>query len=220
MQSTRLTIVEDQTLYRQMLAMLLSSTPGMQVHSAYPDVTSARRGLDPTQIDVALLDLRLPDGDGLSLGEHLRGENPDLGIVVLSASDSMHSLLEIADENLGGWSYLSKTSSLSAGILVHAIRESAAGRIVLDPAITRSRHRRPAGRLSALSTRQFEVLGMVAQGLTNAAIAQQLSLSRRSVDAHVNAIYAALSVNPDGSRNPRVEAVRIYLDSTAPEASA
>lgn len=215
MQSYRVAIVEDQPLYRQMLTLLLSTTPSLRLVAACADAATARTQLQPDQLDVALLDLRLPDGDGLSVGRELRRRNPDLGIVVLSASDSMHSLLELDDRESAGWSYLSKSSALTAASLVQTIRHTAAGRMVLDPSVTRSRRPRLDGDLARLSSRQLEVLGLAAEGLTNSAIAERLSLSRRSVDAHVNAIYATLGVQSSPHHNPRVSAVRAYLAQSA-----
>ena len=215
MQPHRIAIVEDQPLYRQMLALLLSSTPALKLVAVCADAASAQRDLRADDLDVALLDLRLPDGDGLSVGRGLRRRNPGLGIVILSASDSMHALLELDDHEAAGWSYLSKSSALSAHSLIRAIQHTAAGRTVLDPTVTRDRRPRPSGPLAQLSARQFEVLGLAAEGLTNSAIADRLGLSPRSVDAHVNAVYQALGIQSTPRNNPRVTAVRSYLAHTA-----
>lgn len=220
MQSYRVAIVEDQPLYRQMLTLLLSSTPSLRLVAACPDAATARAQLQPDQLDVALLDLRLPDGDGLSVGRELRRRNPDLGIVVLSASDSMHALLELEDREAAGWSYLSKSSALTVKALVQTIQHTAAGRVVLDPTVTRARRPRPDGDLARLSSRQLEVLALAAEGLTNSAIATRLTLSRRSVDSHVNAIYSALGVQSSPDHNPRVSAVRAYLAQSAGSSTA
>jgi len=215
-QEYRVAVVEDQPLYREMLAVLLSSVPGLRLGPVCADAASARADIDATEVDVALLDLRLPDGDGLTVGRELRRANPAIGLVLLSGADSMHALLELPQAESAGWSYLSKTSSLSAGSLVHAIRRTARGHSVLDPALAGRRRVRSDGPLASLSPRQREVLALIAQGLTNAGIAEQLTLSTRSVDAHVNAIYAELGIQSAGSRNPRVAAVRAYLADTTP----
>ncbi|MFI8594127.1 response regulator [Microbacterium sp. NPDC078428] len=220
MHPLRVAVVEDQPLYRQMLGLLLSSTTGIRLVAACAGAQDAARSLRASEVDVALLDLHLPDGDGLGVGRALRRENPGIGIVILSASDSMHALLELDADEAAGWSYLSKSSALTAHALVRAIQHTAAGRTVLDPAVTRGRAPRPHGPLDALSARQFEVLGLAAEGLTNHAIAERLGLSRRSVDAHVNAIYHALGIQSSTAHNPRVTAVRSYLAHTARRAHA
>jgi DNA-binding NarL/FixJ family response regulator len=212
----RVSVVEDQPLYRQMLALLLSSVHGIRLGAVCAGAAAALAEIDAAATDVALLDLRLPDGDGLAVGRELRRRNPDIGLIILSASDSMQALLEVPQAESRGWSYLSKTSSLSASALVHAIRRTAKGHSVLDPELAQRRRARVEGALAPLSPRQREVLALVAQGLTNSAIAERLGLSTRSVDAHVNAIYAELGIHGEGGVNPRVAAVRVYLSETVP----
>jgi len=217
--AVRVGIVEDQPLFRKMLSVLLDATDGLVVAGEYASAAEASQGLDARAVDVALLDLRLGDGDGLTLGRDLRRRNRSLGVLVLSASDSMHVLLEIPRHEAGGWGYLSKTSSLSAPALVFAIRSVAEGRAVLDPAIRAQREVRRQSPLAQLSARQREVLALVADGLTNSAIAVRLGISPRSVDGHLNAAYAGLGLQASPDRNPRVEAVRAYLAHTVPGSS-
>lgn len=209
----RIALVEDQPLYRDMLAGLLRAVPDFDLVAA---VSSAAEAADfPRDLDVALLDITLPDGDGLQLGRTLQRARPDLSIVLLSAVDRLTALLEIPEDQRRRWSYLSKTSALSATSLLSAIRASAAGRSVLDRELVERRRARPRGRLAALSARQFEVLSLLAEGLTNTAIARRLELADRSVDNHVNAVYGALGLGGDAERNPRVSAVRIFLEESA-----
>lgn len=208
-------VVEDQPLFREMLAVLLADQNGLRV-AAVADSVAGARAVDMRGIHVALLDLRLPDGDGIGLGRDLRRRKPDLGVLVISASDSISTLLEVPGNEAAGWGFLSKNSSLTASALVYAIRAVAAGRAVLDPAIRAQREIRRNSPLSRLSPRQREVVALVAEGLTNAAVATRLGISPRSVDAHLNAAYAALGIPANRDRNPRVEAVRSYLQHTAP----
>ncbi len=211
----RVAVVEDQPLFRQMIAALLSAAGKFDLVGAWPDAASAREALSGRKLDVALLDYRLPDGDGITLGRWLRAEQPGIGIVLLSATDNMNALLDLADAELRGWSYLSKTSSLSSRGLLTALEATAQGRTVLDPALSERRSPRRGSGLDALSPRQFEVLELVAEGLTNTAIAHRLGIADRSVDNHVSTIYQALAISADGERNPRVEAVRRFLTETA-----
>mgnify|MGYP001807782854 CR=1 FL=1 len=211
----RVAVVEDQPLFRQMIAALLTSAGRFDLVGAWPDAASAREGLAGRRLDVALLDYRLPDGDGIALGRWLRSEQPGLGIVLLSATDNMNALLDLAASELRGWSYLSKTSSLSSRGLLAALEATAEGRTVLDPALSERRSPRRGTGLDALSPRQYEVLELVAEGLTNTAIAHRLGIADRSVDNHVSTIYQALEIGADGERNPRVEAVRRFLTETA-----
>ncbi|MBF4561470.1 response regulator transcription factor [Microbacterium sp. VKM Ac-2870] len=206
-------VVEDQPLFREMLAVLLGEQNGLRVAAVAHSAEGARL-VDARALDVALLDLRLPDGDGIGLGRELRRRHPTLGVLILSASDSISTLLEVPGGEAAGWGFLSKNSSLSASALVYAIRAVAAGRAVLDPAIRAQREIRRNSPLARLSARQREVVALVAEGLTNAAIAARLGISPRSVDAHLNAAYGVLGIPATRERNPRVEAVRSYLEHT------
>jgi len=209
----RIALVEDQPLYRDMLAGLLRAVPDFDLVAA---VSSAAEAADfPRDLDVALLDITLPDGDGIEVGRGLQERQSSLSIVLLSAVDRLNTLLDVPEEQRRRWSYLSKTSALSAPSLVSALRASASGRSVLDRELVERRRARPSGRLAALSARQFEVLTLLAEGLTNTAIARRLDLADRSVDNHVNAVYSSLGLGGDAERNPRVSAVRIFLEESA-----
>ncbi|ROQ15410.1 LuxR family two component transcriptional regulator [Rathayibacter sp. PhB93] len=210
----RLAVVDDQPLYRQMLASLLRAVPGVRSVVEASSAAEARERLRPAELDVAVIDIELGDGDGIELGRELRAGDPELAVVLLSAVDSMHRFLRLSRDEVRGWSYLSKSSSLSSPALMTAIRATLDGRTVLDPALVAARTARRSSPVDALSRRQYEVLGALASGLTNAAIAERLGIAVRSVDNHVNALYGALSLRSDGSRNPRVEATLLFLEHT------
>ncbi|WKK72498.1 response regulator transcription factor [Rathayibacter oskolensis] len=197
-----------------MLTSLLRSVPGVRSVVEASSVAEARERVRPAELDVAIIDIELGDGDGIELGRELRASAPDLAIVLLSAVDAMHRFLRLDRAEARGWSYLSKTSSLSTAALLTAIRATADGRTVLDPALVAARTARRNSPVAGLSRRQYEVLSGLASGLTNAAIAEQLGIAVRSVDNHVNALYAALGVRSDGARNPRVEATLQFLEHT------
>lgn len=211
MSAVSVAIVEDQPLFRQMLQSLMQTVPGFAVRGVAGSVAEANQAIDPHALDVALLDLHLPDGNGLDLGRALQRANPSLGVILLSSDDHMHVLLDLPEAQQERWSYLSKTSSLSAQGLVAAVRSTAQGRAVLDRALVERRNARTNGRLAALSSRQLQILTLLAEGLTNAAIAQRLDLAHRSVENHVNAVYAGLGLTGSSDHNPRVRAVRLFL---------
>jgi DNA-binding NarL/FixJ family response regulator len=210
----RLAVVDDQPLYRHMLSSLLRAVPGVRSVVEAGSATEARSVLRPAELDVAILDIELGDGDGIELGRRLRSTAPGLGIVLLSAVDAMHRFLRLDRAEARGWSYLSKTSSLSAPALLASVRATADGRTVLDPALVAARAARRDSPVAALSPRQYEVLSGLASGLTNAAIGERLGIAVRSVDNHVNAVYAGLGVRSDGERNPRVDATLLFLEHT------
>lgn len=205
----RIAVVEDQPLFREMLRHLLSSVPGFHVRAAQNKTEASL--WDARELDVALLDFELPDGTGLELGRELQRTNPNIAIVLLSAVDRVGVLLEVEENER--WSFLSKTSATSASDLVRVIRGAAAGRRMIDPHILARREARSGSRLDALSSRQFQVLLLLAEGLTNQAIAESLGLSVNSVNNHVNATYSALGLT-SAALNPRVSAARVFLEDS------
>ncbi|NLF06177.1 MAG: response regulator transcription factor, partial [Actinomycetales bacterium] len=117
-----------------MLEVALGSEDSLTVAASCATVSDANRALATERIDVAVLDIDLPDGNGIALGVTLRRKHPDIGILLLSAHDAMDLLLDLPPDVASGWSYLSKTSSTDSHTLVRAIEVAAAGGTTLDPA--------------------------------------------------------------------------------------
>lgn len=209
----RVLVVEGQPLFRQLLAALVDDQVDMRTVGTCGSFDAALT-LAERAIDVALLGPRLLDGDGVTLGRALRARSPHLGVIVLSSPESARGISdpqEVHASEAAGWGVLSKNLSLTASALIYAIRSVAAGRTVFDPAVRAERETHLSSPLHRLSARQREVLGLVADGLSNTAIARRLALSPRSVEAHLRAAYAALGVGSDPDRNARVDAARRYL---------
>ncbi|AEE44765.1 response regulator [Cellulomonas fimi] len=212
----RVAVVEDQPLFRSMLERMLDDTPGLRVVAATGSVTEATRVLTPGAADVVVLDVDLPDGNGIALGVTLRRRQPDLGVLLLSAHDAMDLLLDLPQDVAAGWGYLSKTSSTSEEVLVGAVRAAAVGETVLDPALLARMAPRAGSAVSRLTDRQYDVLRLLAEGLSNAGIGARLGITEKSVQNHVNAMYATLGIDTDPSRNPRVSAALRLLAETGP----
>ena len=210
----RLGIVEDQPLFRSMLEFTLASVEGIKVVAAVGTVREAEQRLTPGVVDVALLDIDLPDGNGIALGVILRRKQPNLGILLLSAQDSMDLLLDLPPDVRNGWSYLSKTSSTSTATLVAAVRASAAGETTLDSALIDRKKPRAGTAVARLTDRQYAVLRLLAQGRSNAGIGEGLGITEKSVQNHINAIYGTLEIDTDPTRNPRVSAALRLLEET------
>ena len=208
--------MEDQPLFRSMLERVLRDAIGIEVVLAVGTVDEARRVLTPGVVDVVVLDIDLPDGNGIALGVVLRRRQPDLGILLLSAHDAMDLLLDLPRDVAHGWCYLSKTSTTSESALLHAVRAAAAGETVLDPALLERVAPRTGSTVARLTRRQFEVLRLLAQGLSNVGIGERLSITEKSVQNHVYAVYAALGIDTDPARNPRVSAALRLLEETGP----
>jgi DNA-binding NarL/FixJ family response regulator len=212
----RVGVVEDQPLYRAMLARTLEANERLHVVASVGTVAEARAALVPGVADVAVLDIDLPDGNGIALGVQLRRAQPGLGILLLSAHDAMDLLLDLPRDVSHGWGYLSKTSSTSEAFLVEAVLAAARRQTVLDPALLAGMRPRRGSDVARLTDRQFEVLRLLAQGLSNAGIAERLTITEKSVQNHVNAIYATLDIDADREHNPRVRATLRLLEETGP----
>jgi len=211
---TRVVIVEDQPLYRSMLRTLLESH-GLRVVAEAGGAAAARAAIEPGSADVALLDIHLADGNGIGLGVSLRRADPELGIVLLSSQDSVELMLDLPLDVRRGWCYLSKSSATSEESLLRAIAAAQRGETMIDPHVLRGLTRRRHSSLESLTDRQFEVLRLVAQGLSNQGIAERLRLSVKSIENHLGSVYAALDIPAE--QNQRVAAVLRLIDETVRE---
>lgn len=209
-------LVEDEDLYRDLLRIVLSQRPHLEVVGAFADGESALVAVPALRPHVAILDIELPGGlNGIQVGVQLRRSLPDLGIVVLSNHDDPEFVASLPRKVIAGWSYLLKKSVTDVEALERAIEGAAAKLVVLDPALVLAMHARSDGLLRRLTPRQHEILGLIAQGFTNAAIARRLVLSEKSVENQTNALYRQLGIDSeDTSLHPRVKAVRIYLQES------
>jgi DNA-binding NarL/FixJ family response regulator len=198
-----------------MLVTLLESQPDVRVAAVASGASEARALISAGLVDVAVLDVELGDGNGIGLGVSLRRIDPSLGILLLSSHDVMSLLLDLPKDQTLGWSYLSKNSSTTIATLMHALRQTAAGGTVLDPELVNRATPRNGSAISGLSPRQYQVLQLLAQGLSNAGIAERLEISSRSVENHLNAIYATLDIEANSTRNPRVAAVLQFIEESA-----
>lgn len=210
----RVAVVEDHTLFRSMLDHVVSTTDGLQLVASCATVTQARAAITPGSIDVALLDVDLPDGNGIALGVLLCRADPKISIVLLSAQDALGLMLDLPRDVSGSWSYLSKTSTTDSDALVRAIRVAARGGSTLDPALLRRMHPRVGTKVAQLTARQYAVLRLLASGLSNVGIARELEITEKSVQNHVNAVYATLGIDASPERNPRVTAALRLIEET------
>ena len=209
----RVAIVEDHVLYRDLLESSLKSAPGIELVASVSGSTEAKKLIVAGSVDVAILDIELADGNGIGLGVTLRRNDPNLGILLLSGRDMIELLLGLPEDQRHGWSYLSKSSSTSLETLLDVIRDTAAGKSVIDPALIDRSRARPGTPVGSLARRQFEILRMVARGLSNQAIADEIGIASNSVVNHLSSIYSALGI-AEGS-NARVSAVLEFLNDTA-----
>jgi DNA-binding NarL/FixJ family response regulator len=210
---TRVSIVEDEAVLRGMLEETLSAQEGVRVIHSVPGVQEARLVITPGSSDVAVLDVNLPDGNGVALGLQLQRADPALAIMLLSSEDVMGLFASVQDQAAKPWSYLSKRSSFARDVLVRAVVATAQGQVVLDPYLVQRSTPRADSAVAELTPAQFQVLRLVAEGLSNAAAAARIGIAERSVESHLKSIYQRLGI--DGSeQNRRVAAVLTFLEQT------
>ena len=215
--SIRLIIVEDENLLRDLLTNTLARVSNISIVGTYENGKKALDDVERAKPDVALLDIDLgPGWTGVETGLHLRQCNPSMGIVLLSNYASPDLLQTIPATEVGGWSYLLKKSSHNLHSFTRAIEGARARLVVLDPELLLKAYQEKQHPFNQLTTRQLEILTLVSQGYTNAAIAKSLFLSEKSIENQLTAIYAALNISSGNSQeHARVKAVLAFLGQSS-----
>jgi DNA-binding NarL/FixJ family response regulator len=211
----RVVLGEDNLLAREGIARLLERSDEIELIGAYDDVVGLRAAVERQLPDVVLTDIRMaPDheDEGIRLAAELRASHPEIGVVVLSVdADAVHALT-LFEEGSDRRAYLLKDRLREAEDLVRAIREVARGGALVDPRIVDELlDMRPPTKLDELTDREREVLALMAHGRSNAAIAEELVITKRAVEHHVNSIFAKLDLRDDAHVNRRVRATLMYL---------
>jgi DNA-binding NarL/FixJ family response regulator len=211
----RVVVAEDVMLTRQGIVHLLEGA-GIEVVSVTEDATGILSEIARTRPDVAILDIRMPPthtDEGLVAARQIRAERPDTGVLVLSQYVEPSYAMRLIQDHPERVGYLLKERVFDVAILVDALRRIVDGETVIDPTIVARLvgRRRRNDPLAELTARQQEVLGLVAEGLSNHAIASRLSVTERTVEAHVSAIFATLELTGGPGRHRRVEAVLAFL---------
>lgn len=203
-------LVDDHELVRRGVAELLESDPAIRVVGEAGSVEQGRGRIAATSPDVALLDVRLPDGSGIDLCRDLRTRMPEVRCVMLTAYDDDEAMMAAVIADAAG--YVLK--DIRGSGLIDVVKKVASGRSALDPAIVRlvrDRLRRaPAGdpRLASLIPREREVLGLIADGLTNRQIGDQLTLSEKTIKNYVSGLLAKLGLQS------RTQAAVLHLETS------
>ena len=210
-------VVEDEGLYRDLIRIALSQHARIEVVGAYGDAEAALAEVPKLAPRVAILDIELSGPlNGVQLGLRLRRALPKIGIVLLSNHSDPEFVSSLSPETIAGWSYLLKRSVGDVESLWRAIEGSADGMVVLDPELVSDMRPRHNSSLARLAPSQREILGLIAQGLSNASIAQKLTLSEKSVENQINLLYQHMNIQRTTSAgtHPRVSAVLRYLQES------
>jgi DNA-binding NarL/FixJ family response regulator len=213
----RVIVAEDNALLRDGLIRMLTAY-GFDVVDAVDNGPSLVPALIKHRPDVAVIDVRLPPtftDEGLRAALEARAQVPSLPVLILSQHVEQTYARQLLSDRSGGIGYLLKDRVSNVGQFVDAVRRVAGGGTALDPEVvaqllTRHANDEP---LTALTAREREVLGLMAEGRSNAAVAKQLFVTEKAIAKHINNIFAKLGLPPSEDDNRRVLAVVAYLNA-------
>jgi DNA-binding NarL/FixJ family response regulator len=220
--SLRVLIAEDQYLTREGTKRLLDERDEVDVVGAASDfdgVLAEARRLLP---DVILMDIKMPPTysmEGIEAAHVIKRERPETGIVMLTQHDDEGYVWALLEDGVAGYGFLHKVRVGDIDQLVRAMREVAAGGSVLDPRIVetllRRRSQKPGSPLGRLTPAELDVLGLMAEGRSNLAIAEALHVSLGTVEKRIASVFSKMGLSAESDLNRRVAAVLIYLRESA-----
>ena len=207
----RVVVAEDQALLREGLARLFTAA-GHDVVAKAADADDLRSRVVAHRPDLVVVDVRMPPSftdEGLQAAAWIRDSHPGIGVLVLSQHVETSGAIDLV--SAGGFGYLLKDRVLDVDDFIAAAERVAAGGSALDPQVVASLVARPDDGLAELSEREREVLELIAEGLTNRAIAERLFLTERTVESHVRSVLGKLDLPEREGEHRRVLAVLAYL---------
>jgi DNA-binding NarL/FixJ family response regulator len=211
----RLVVADDAMLTREGVVRLLRDA-GHDVVAQAADADELLEVARRTRPDAVIVDIRMPPtftDEGLVAAQQLRVESPEVGVLVLSQYVEPSYALRLLQDRPEGVGYLLKERVFDVANLIEALERIRAGDTVVDPAVVNqlvSRPRRPDP-LAALSPRELEVLSLIAEGLSNKAIAERLYIAERTVESHVTQTFTKLDLLDAPAIHRRVLVVLTYL---------
>jgi len=213
-------LAEDSLIVREGLNQLLATEPDIDVVASCADFDALLDAVESHQPDVVLTDIRMPPtgtDEGIRAAKILRESHPDTGVVVLSQYGHPSYALSLLEDGSDRRAYLLKQRVHERAELVSAIRSVAEGGSVIDPKIVEelvsAKARADSSPLAELTPRESEVLAEIAQGKSNAAIAESLVLTKRAVEKHINSIFLKLNLSEAEDVSKRVKAALVFLTS-------
>lgn len=214
----RVAIAEDHYLVREGVRRALEDSGDIAVAAAVGTALELDAAVERHRPDVVVTDIRMPPThhtEGIEAAHRLRAAYPDLGVVVLSQYAEATYAFELLGSGTAGLAYLLKERVADPAQLVHAVHEVARGGSVVDPdvvaALVGSNAQQRRSPMAQLTDRERDVLEGMAQGRTNAAIADQLCLSESSIEKYATSIFAKLGLTDEPQTHRRVAAVITFL---------
>jgi DNA-binding NarL/FixJ family response regulator len=214
----RVVLGEDSFLAREAISGVLDRAEGIELVAACENLDSLRATIEATRPDVVMTDIRMPPenhDEGIRLAAELRSTHPEVGVVVLSQhAEPIYASL-LFEDGSDRRAYLLKESVKDQSELSRALHTVAAGGSVVDPLVVEqlvdARRRLADSRLEQLTPRELEILEMIAEGRSNAAIADELVVTKRAVERHINGIFLKLGLRDAEDVSRRVKAALMYL---------
>jgi DNA-binding NarL/FixJ family response regulator len=216
----RVVIADDALLIRSALSTLLHDA-GIEVVGQATDAAGLIEQVRATAPDAVVVDIRMPPShtdEGIVAAQRIRQDHPRVAVLVLSQYLDSSYAMRLIEDNPERVGYLLKERIMHASTLTDALHRVVAGECLVDPAIvgrllTRARRHDP---VDALTMREREVLSLMAEGRSNAAICEHLSVSTKTVETHVSRVFSKLGLAEETHRHRRVLAVLTYLRRGAP----
>ncbi len=211
----RVVVADDVMLTREGIVRLLTDA-GIDVVAEAEDADELMRHVRSTNPDVALVDIRMPPthtDEGIVAARTIRAEHPETGVLVLSQYVEPSYAMRLIEDHPERIGYLLKDRVFDIAVVVDALRRIVDGETVVDPTIV-SRlvgRRRREDPLAALTDREREVLGLIAEGMSNRAVAARLHITERTVEAHVTQVFQKLGLGESPDQHRRVLAVLEFL---------
>ncbi len=217
MSPIRVLIAEDQKILRDTYLHTLEEAPNISVVGSVADGEAAVAEARQLQPQVVLLDIQMPRLNGIEAAKQIREFLPEVGVVILSHYSQRQYAEAFLRDGTAGKAYLLKTTLNDPAELIRAIEVVTERGAILAPEIQDEllhlASTSPQAQLNSLTNREQEVLRLMAEGYTNISIAHKLSISERTVESHVNNIFAKLDLTSEAARNPRVMAVLTFLQA-------
>jgi DNA-binding NarL/FixJ family response regulator len=214
----RVVLADDSFLVREALSRVLASSEGIDVVATCADRDSLHAAIDTERPDVVVTEIRMPPSgtdEGIQVAAALRETHPEIGVVVISQYAEPRYSLALLDGGSDGRAYLLKDRVQHRGQLISAIVAVAGGGSLIDAkvveALVEARTRAERSPLAELTPREREILALVARGHDNQAIANELVLTKRAVEKHINAIFLKLGLTYATDVSRRVKATLMFL---------
>lgn len=217
MGTVRVVVADDHVLVRAGIEMLIGTEGGFEVVASCRTYDELLAAVERERPEIVVTDIRMPPtntDEGIRAAQAMSASHPEIGIVVLSQYLEAAYALALIDGGSSGRAYLLKDHVADPGHLLTALRAVATGGSYIDPAVVDAmfQAQRSRGPLQGLTERELQILGEIASGRSNNSIAEELFISEKAVEKHINSLFMKLGLPPDQASHRRVKAVLLFLD--------